>query len=164
MQTTFHRDPNGDTWTSNSLCPVFPSHMTKLTTDDGTMYFQLRDRVVRLDTDGNACTWYNKPQLKQLVKAKSTGACYQYFADGSAVYSYMENPKNPSTKISMKWSAPAPANLLNGSPLLGYFDPVRMTYAEPIPCRMCSDNCEGGDYEDWRFCSRACMVECSRTD
>jgi hypothetical protein len=31
-----------------------------------------------------------------------------------------------------------------------------------IACCMCGDNCEGGDYESWRFCSRRCMVRASR--
>lgn len=27
-----------------------------------------------------------------------------------------------------------------------------------IPCCMCGSNCYGWDYEQWRFCSRRCMV------
>lgn len=31
-----------------------------------------------------------------------------------------------------------------------------------IPCCMCGDNCEGGDYERQRWCSRRCMVAWNR--
>jgi hypothetical protein len=30
---------------------------------------------------------------------------------------------------------------------------------EYISCRMCGGNCEGGDYESWRLCSRRCLVD-----
>jgi len=158
MQTTFHTDPNGDAWISKSFCPVFPPNTTKLECENGDKYFQLRDRVIRLGAQGVISTWYNKPSMMSAIKAKPSGAYYQYFADGQV---YQSN----NQQLQITWSRPTtPTKILDGTPLYGYFDPVHHTYADPIPCRMCGDNCEGGDYEDWRFCSRSCMVECSRED
>jgi hypothetical protein len=31
-----------------------------------------------------------------------------------------------------------------------------------IPCCICGNNCKDGDYEDWRFCTRRCMVDAGR--
>lgn len=34
-----------------------------------------------------------------------------------------------------------------------------LDYQEPVPCRICGADCRGGDYLEWHFCSRGCMVE-----
>ena len=31
-----------------------------------------------------------------------------------------------------------------------------------IPCCICGNDCSGGDYESWRFCTRRCMVRAGR--
>jgi len=30
---------------------------------------------------------------------------------------------------------------------------------KPVSCRICGTDCRGGDYLQWQFCSRGCMVE-----
>jgi len=130
-------------------------------TDDGVKYFKTQTKTVSIspDADGHpqvTMIWPAKPTMKTAVADKTPGAYYQFNADGSVIY------RSPSQNLS--WSAPVPAESITGQTLFGYYDSETDTFEEEeyISCRVCGSNCAGGDYPDWAFCSRSCMVECSR--
>jgi hypothetical protein len=139
-----------------------PPNQNQILTSNGDMYFKLSDRIVAIYKDSGTNTWYNKPTLKTAVADKRPGVSYTFYSDGSVTF------KNPFADPDVKymWSAAyySPAYpSIEGTPLEGYFNSYTNTYTpkpDPIPCRLCSSDCNGSDYETWNFCSRRCMVEC----
>ena len=100
--------------------------------------------------------WYNKPTLKSAINDKRKGCFYEFGKDDSVVYSYITND---GSKKQIEWSIPVETSYIDGDELNGRFDECINDYVEPIPCCVCGLDCEGGDYELWRFCSRSCMVK-----
>jgi len=114
-------------------CPVVP---------DGVVKIQLYDSVVEKNILGTTRTFPNgdyyffmaKPELKDALLCPPIGAYYAFHKDGS---------------VTLR---------LNSETYMWVNEEERPF----ISCRVCGSDCEGGDYEDWRFCSRSCMVESSR--
>jgi hypothetical protein len=160
MQSVFITTSDGASWTGRALCPVLPPHKTQIETSDGVKYFVTPTKTVSISPEGDetcvTMVWPSKPTMKDAVMDKTPGAYYQFNADGSVIY------KTPEHTLS--WSAPMPAIPISGKSLYGYYDSETDTFEEEeyISCRICGSNCAGGDYPDWAFCSRSCMVECSR--
>ena len=159
-QSVFISVSDGTSWTSVSLCPVLPPYRNEIMTDDGVKYIKHPTKTVSISPDADGppqvtMVWPTKPTMKDAVKDKTPGAYYQFNSDGSVSY------KTPAQTLT--WSAPVLTTPISGKSLYGYYDPETDTYEEEeyISCRICGSNCAGGDYPNWAFCSRRCMVDYS---
>jgi hypothetical protein len=154
--TTFYY-PNGDPnkfEVIHSLCPVFPRNVTQLETRNGDKYFYYYQVILCLKSNGSVYRWFTKPTLAQALQTGLKGKFYQFNSDGTVIGNYGNHP--------LVWEKSIEVDYIQGYRINGEFDVYTFTYLEPISCRVCNSNCAGGDYEDWQFCCRDCMVEYSR--
>jgi len=115
-------------------CPVLPKGVQYKKFSDGSFAEKNTLGTTQTYPNGDSYFFMAKPLIKDAVQCPPIGAYYMFSKDGSVTLRL-----NDETYV--------------------WYNKVQRPF---ISCRMCGSDCEGGDYEDWRFCSRHCMVDCSR--
>ena len=117
-------------------CPVLPAGVENTQLADLSIVEKNILGTTQTFLNGDCYFFMAKPEMKDAVLCPPIGAYYEFNKDGSVKLRLNDETYTWITK--------------EDSPF--------------IPCRICGYNCEGGDYEDWRFCCRSCMVEYSGGD
>lgn len=121
------------------LCPIAPPGVDCIEKEDGTIVEWSHWTKITFP-NGDVKLFMRKPTLQECMNNYQTGTFYQIKNDGSITMSVRGE--------TFFWSAAVPGVAEAGTPVDRF-----------ISCRICGSDCEGGDYEDWRFCSRGCMVD-----
>jgi hypothetical protein len=108
-----------------------------------------------------------KPTLSMAILSKSPGNYYEFRRYGAVIhrftidgerltnYWFKETPEECIVCKSIDWEqCENPDRFCSGYCAYEY----ELNEA-PVPCRICGTDCRGGDYLNWHFCSRGCMVD-----
>jgi hypothetical protein len=114
-------------------CPILPDGVEHTQLADGSIVEKNILGTTQTYSNGDSYFFMAKPEMKDALVCPPIGAYYKFCNDGSVTLRLNDE--------TYRW-----------------FNKVERPF---ISCKMCGSDCEGGDYEDWRLCSRACMVDCS---
>jgi Pyruvate/2-oxoacid:ferredoxin oxidoreductase delta subunit len=114
-------------------CPELPDGVENIELEDCSIVEKNILGTTHTFPNGTSYFFMAKPVMKDALVCPPIGAYYKFCNNGSVTLRLNDETYN--------W-------VYKDIPLIG--------------CRICGSECEGGDYEDWSFCSRACMVDYSR--